>query len=93
MKKELEKEFSEPKSNKHISSEEFRKQALEDKDYYLAQGILYVPEKARWAHLVRNASQPNIGELLDQAVEVLEEQYPRQLKDVIPKIYTSINLD
>ena len=41
MKKELEKEFSEPKSNKHISSEEFRKQALEDKDYYLAQGILY----------------------------------------------------
>jgi type I restriction enzyme M protein len=91
--KELEKELSNSKGDKYISSEEFRKKALEDKDFYLAQGILYVPEKARWAHLVRNASQPKIGEILDHAIEVLEQQYPRQLKDVIPKIYTNINLD
>lgn len=91
--KELEKDFSNPKSNNYISSEEFRKQALEDRDYYLAQGILYVPQGARWGYLVKNATQPNIGEILDEAVEILEEEYPRPLKDVVPKIFTSINLD
>ncbi|MCD5401242.1 SAM-dependent methyltransferase, partial [candidate division NPL-UPA2 bacterium] len=41
----------------------------------------------------RNATQPNIGEILDEAAETLEREYPRQLKDVIPKVYTQINLD
>lgn len=76
-----------------ISSGEFRTQALEDRDRYLAQGVLYVPKKATWDYLTRNATQPNIGELLDNAIEILENEYPRQLKDVVPKIYTSINLD
>lgn len=90
---ELKQAFSNPESNMYIPSEEMRKQALEDKDYYLEKGILYVPEKARWGYIVKNATQPNIGEILDNAVETLEEEYPRQLKDVIPKIYTKINLD
>jgi len=91
--KELEKAFSDPNSEEYISYDEFRKQALEDKDRYLKQGILYVPEKARWDYLVKNATQPNIGEILDKAVEILEEEYPKQLKDAIPKNYTGINLD
>jgi len=91
--RELEKAFSDPASDEYISYEAFRKQALEDKDRYLKQGILYVPENVRWDYLVKNATQPNIGEILDKAVEILEEEYPRQLKDAIPKIYTSINLD
>lgn len=91
--KELGREFSNPESEEYIAYEGFRKQALEDKDRYLKQGVLYVPEAARWDHLVKNATQPNIGEIIDKAVEVLEEEYPRQLKDAIPKIYTSINLD
>jgi type I restriction enzyme M protein len=89
----LEKEFSDSESGRYISSERFRKEALEDKDYYLAQGVLHVPERARWNLLVKNANQPNIGELLDNAVDILEETYPKQLKDVIPKIFTRINLD
>ncbi len=42
---------------------------------------------------MKNATQPNIGEILDEAVETLEKEYPKQLKDVIPKVYTQINLD
>jgi len=91
--KELEKAVSDPKSEEYIAYEDFRKQALEDRDRYLKAGVLYVPEAARWDFLVKNAAQPNIGEILDRAVEVLEEEYPRQLKDAVPKIYTSINLD
>jgi len=90
-KKKLEKNFSD-NGEKHIPKE-FRKQALEDKDYYLSEGILYVPEKARWEYISKKATQPDIGEILDKAVEILEEEYPKQLKDVIPKIYTGINLD
>jgi len=88
--KELEKVFSDPDSDEYIPYEELRKQALEDKDYYLAKGVLYIPEQARWEYLVKNATQPNIAEIIDQAIEILEEEYPRQLKDVIPKIYTSM---
>jgi len=92
-KKELQTKFSNPKDEEYIENEKFRKQALEDKDYYLDAGILYVPEEARWDYLVKNATQPNIGELIDKAIEILENEYPKQLKDVIPKIYASTNLD
>ncbi|MHC1597101.1 MAG: type I restriction-modification system subunit M [Methermicoccaceae archaeon] len=78
---------------KEFSSDEFLEQALEDKDFYVGKGGLYVPEEARWDYIVKNAPQPNIGEILDRAVEALEEEHPRQLKDVIPKNYTAINLD
>jgi len=91
--KELERKFSDRSSEDYIPSYEMRKQAIEDKDNYLAGGVLYVPDKARWDYIKRNATQPNIGEILDEAVEALEKEYPKQLKDVIPKNYTGINLD
>lgn len=91
--KELQKAFYDPKNEDYIPEKNFREQALEDKDYYLDVGILYVPEKSRWEYIVRNATQPNIGEILDKAIEILEGEYAKQLKDVIPKNYASTNLD
>lgn len=72
---------------------EFQFRVCEDRDIYLANGTLYVPEEARWDYLKKNANQPNIGEIIDNAISVLEREYPRQLKDVIPKIYSKVNLD
>ena len=72
--------------------DKFKASILEDKDAYLSEGILYVPEKARWSYIKKNANQPNIGEIIDNAIEILEDEYPKQLKDVIPKIYTKVNL-
>jgi type I restriction enzyme M protein len=91
--KELEKKFSDRVSEEFIPYDEMRKQALEDRDYYLADGVLYVPEEARWDYLRNNANQPNIGEIIDRAIEILEREYPRQLEGVIPKKFTEINLD
>ena len=65
---------------------------LEDRDAYLADGTLYISEKANWEYIKTHANQPDIGEILDNAIEILEREYPRQLKDVIPKIYTKVNL-
>ena len=73
--------------------EEFKTQVAEDRDIYLANGTLYVPEKASWDYIKKNANQQNIGEILDEAIGVLEDEHPKQLKDVIPKTYTKINLD
>lgn len=37
---------------------------MKDKDIYLANGTLYVPEKARWEYIKKNANQLNIGEIM-----------------------------
>lgn len=51
--------------------DEFKSQVIEDEDLYLANGTLYVPEKARWDYIKKNANQQNIGEILDKAIEIL----------------------
>jgi type I restriction enzyme M protein len=73
--------------------EDLKLKICEDRDFYMANGTLYVPEKARWDYIRKNANQPNIGEIIDQAIEILENEYPKQLKDVIPKVYSRVNLD
>ena len=89
---ELKKLFADEESEYYID-EELRDTALEDEDYYLEAGVFYIPEEARWNHLVRNANKPNIAEIIERAIEILEEKYPGQLRDVIPKVYVSSNLD
>ena len=39
----------------------------EDSDEYRAENVFYVPEKARWEYLQKNAKQPIIGKILDDA--------------------------
>ena len=73
--------------------EKIRDKVFEDRDIYQANGILYIPENAGWNYIKKNANQPNIGEIIDKAIETLENEYPKQLKDVIPKIYSKVNLD
>ncbi|ENN96241.1 type I restriction system protein M [Methanocaldococcus villosus KIN24-T80] len=92
-KNELKKLFSDKNSPYYIEDEEIRKEALEDKDYYLEAGVLYIPEKARWDYIHKNANQPNIAEIIENAIEILENEYPEELKDVIPKVYLKSNLD
>jgi len=73
--------------------EKFRFQVCEDREIYQANGTFYVPEIARWDYIKKNANQSNIGEIIDKAIVTLENEYPKQLKDVIPKIYSKVNLD
>ncbi|HEX7948879.1 MAG TPA: class I SAM-dependent DNA methyltransferase [Candidatus Limnocylindrales bacterium] len=61
-----------------------RAAALEDRDYYEAASVSWVPEEARWDFLQRNAKQVNIGRLVDDAMELIEKENPR-LTGVLPK--------
>jgi type I restriction enzyme M protein len=48
--------------------------------------------EARWSHLQKNARQPSIGELVDQAMTAVERDNP-SLKGVLPKDYARPALD
>ncbi|MEO0266028.1 MAG: N-6 DNA methylase [candidate division WOR-3 bacterium] len=81
------------KEEKSKISPAYVEKLSEDRDIYLANGTLYVPEKARWDYITKHANQANIGEIIDNAIEILEKEHPKHLKDVIPKIFSRVNLD
>lgn len=60
----------------------------EDRDSYIADNIFFVPEKARWEYLVKNAKEYNIGEIVDNALDLIEKDN-LTLKGVLPKVYNS----
>ncbi len=64
----------------------------EDKDEYKAENIFFVPQTARWSYLQDNAKLPNIGKLVDEAMDEIERENP-SLKGVLPKVYARDNLD
>lgn len=60
----------------------------EDRDSYLAQNVFFVPEQARWSYLVEHAKDYNIGETLDNALDLIEKENA-SLKGVLFKVYNS----
>ena len=64
----------------------------EDRDWYLADNVFWIPKEARWEHLVASAKQPEIGVLVDSAMEAVERDNP-SLKGVLPKNYARESLD
>ncbi len=64
----------------------------EDPDEYRAKNIFWVPKEARWSHLKAKAPQPEIGTIVDDAMEAIERVNP-SLKGVLPKNYARPGLD
>jgi len=64
----------------------------EDRDEYLAENVFWVPHPARWEFLQSKAKQPEIGKLLDDAMDAIEHDNQR-LKGVLPKEYGRPSLD
>ncbi len=50
--------------------------ALEDRDYYTAANVFWVPAAARWETLRNQAKQSDIGRLLDEALIAIEDFNP-----------------
>ncbi|MGE4304450.1 MAG: N-6 DNA methylase, partial [Novosphingobium sp.] len=80
----------------------------EDPEEYIAANVFWVPREARWAHLQANAKRPeitfvdvttgrekkgDIGGLIDNAMEAIEQANIKVLKDVLPKNYSRPQLD
>jgi len=64
----------------------------EDRDEYKAENVFFVPPTARWSFLLSNAKLPNIGKVVDEAMDAIEKEN-NSLKGVLPKVYARDNLD
>ncbi len=64
----------------------------EDPDEYRAMNVFWVPPEARWSTLQSRARQPEIGQVVDQAMAAIERDNPA-LKNVLPKNYARPGLD
>lgn len=65
---------------------------LEERDEYLSQNVFWVPDGARWSDLQANAKQPEIGQLIDEAMRIIERENP-SLRGVLPRNYGREGLD
>lgn len=64
----------------------------EDPDEYRGENIFWVPKEARWKYLQNNAKRPEIGNLIDNAMDAIERDNPH-LKGILPKDYGREGLD
>ena len=75
--------------------EELEKDELadeEDRDEYEAEGIFFVPQDARWSVIQDAAHTPEIGVLVDKALQSIEKENPK-LRGVLPGNYARPELD
>jgi type I restriction enzyme M protein len=56
---------------------------------YHARGVLFLPEEARFANLLKLPEGENIGKAISEAMKAIEANNP-DLKDVLPKTYNRL---
>ena len=75
---------------KELSEDEYAD--VEDKDEYEADGVFFVPQEARWSVISLAAHTPQIGKVIDDALEAIERENTK-LKGVLPSNYARPELD
>ena len=80
----LEAQYSDPNSDTYLPSDEARAMMLEDRDSFTSEGVFWVPEGRRWDDLRKAAKQPDIGRVIDDAMDAIEKEN-EALKGILPK--------
>ena len=63
-----------------------------DDDYYIADHVFIVPEKALWPYIASYSKDESLGQKIDEAFEELEKKN-YELKGILPKTYSKSELD
>jgi type I restriction enzyme M protein len=63
-----------------------RRRGKVSKDDYLAHGVLFVPDEARFQKLLELPEGSDVGKAVNDAMKAIEAENP-ELKDVLPKTY------
>jgi type I restriction enzyme M protein len=90
---ELERLVHEPGNELYTKNPKIIRAILNDDDEYRSVGAFKVPEKASWEYIRTRARADNIKNILDEALELLEKTYPKQLKGLLPPMFAGSNLD
>jgi len=88
----LEKRFADREDEYFIEDAADRSKDLEQRDYYTAANVFWVPELSRWEHLRDKAKQPELGRYIDDALQDIENENPR-LKGLLDKRYARTQLE
>ena len=77
---------------KHKELMEEDEEFAEDIDAYMAEGVFWVPENARWDYIAKHSKQAEIGQIVDNALDLIEKDND-SLRGVLPKNYSRPELD
>lgn len=65
---------------------------LESRDEYMSQNVFWVPAEARWDVIQSKAKLPEIGQVIDSAMDIIEKENP-SIRGVLPRNYGRAGLD
>ncbi len=87
--------LSEPDSDLYMP-EDMRREAFlilsEDRDAYRQDNVFWIPEEARFATLLKQAANPNLGKLLDDGMAVIERENEK-LRGVLYRDFARLPLE
>ncbi|WP_242247671.1 class I SAM-dependent DNA methyltransferase [Bacillus cereus group sp. BfR-BA-01523] len=76
-----------PDSDFYAAGDEIiRETFLSMDDLYRSENVFIIPEKAHWDYIRANANQPNIKEIIDNAMKLIEETN-LELQGTLPRIF------
>lgn len=90
--KDIEAGLADPDSPDYISNEVRRQSFLEDRDEYRSHNVFWVPTNSRWQSIQAKAKLPEIGQVIDTAMDLIENENP-SIKGVLPRNYGREGLD
>lgn len=88
----LEEATADPKSDYYVKTPSRRVAIVESRDEYTSENVFWVPKEARWSKLQQRAKQPEIGVLIDSAMDAIEKENP-SLRGVLPKTFARSEVD
>ena len=50
------------------------KEYIDTVEFYTAENVFYLPERCRWSYIMENAKQPNIFQIIDDALVDIEKK-------------------
>ena len=75
--KKVKEMVSDPDSRYYLGKNpKTREKAVENRKYYKKDYVFWVPEEARWERLREQATQPDIGSRIDDAMTAIENENP-----------------
>jgi type I restriction enzyme M protein len=84
--------LADPDSPDYIPNETRRQTFLEDRDEYRSHNVFWAPTDARWESIQAKAKLPEIGQVIDTAMDLIEKENP-SIKGVLPRNYGREGLD
>ncbi len=90
---ELQKAKIKEVAKKRYKNQEDIDKMMEDRDRYLEAGVCMVPKNASWEYLQKNSAVANVAEIIDDAMDVIEEENDKELRGVLPKEFVRSGLD